>query len=103
MARLPMMRTRLQATRTHRIKVDPEESAHDRGYTHAWQKARKQFLAHNPLCVFCAARGDVTLATVVDHIEPHRGDKELFWDRKNWQPLCKWDHDSTKQKMENSR
>ena len=32
-------------------------------------------------------------ATVVDHITPHRGDKKLFWDEDNWQPLCKRCHD----------
>lgn len=33
-------------------------------------------------------------ATVVDHIIPHRGDQKLFWDRSNWQALCKSCHDS---------
>jgi 5-methylcytosine-specific restriction protein A len=32
-------------------------------------------------------------ATVVDHIIPHRGDEKLFWDRDNWQALCKSCHD----------
>ena len=31
---------------------------------------------------------------VVDHIIPHKGDKVLFWDRSNWQPLCKTCHDT---------
>ena len=31
--------------------------------------------------------------TVVDHIVPHRGDQKLFWDKSNWQPLCKACHD----------
>lgn len=25
---------------------------------------------------------------MTDHIIPHRGDKRLFWDRSNWQPMC---------------
>ncbi|MGM9590559.1 MAG: HNH endonuclease signature motif containing protein, partial [Faecousia sp.] len=33
--------------------------------------------------------GRLTPATVVDHIIPHRGDRKLFWDESNWQPLCK--------------
>ena len=37
--------------------------------------------------------GKLTPATVVDHIVPHRGDPRLFWDEKNWQPLCKECHD----------
>ncbi|WP_456297628.1 HNH endonuclease signature motif containing protein [Kineothrix alysoides] len=32
-------------------------------------------------------------ATVVDHVIPHRGDPILFWDKRNWQPLCKTCHD----------
>lgn len=32
-------------------------------------------------------------ATVVDHIIPHRGNEELFWDEDNWQGLCKRCHD----------
>lgn len=32
-------------------------------------------------------------ATVVDHIIPHRGNKDLFWDESNWQALCKKCHD----------
>jgi 5-methylcytosine-specific restriction protein A len=35
----------------------------------------------------------MTPATVVDHIVPHRGNQKLFWDRKNWQSLCKTHHD----------
>jgi 5-methylcytosine-specific restriction protein A len=37
--------------------------------------------------------GKVTPATVVDHIIPHKGNHELFWDAKNHQPLCKRHHD----------
>ncbi|WP_246549152.1 HNH endonuclease signature motif containing protein [Ancylobacter oerskovii] len=48
----------------------------------------------------CEARGEVTTAVVVDHIEPHRGDQRLFWDTDNWQPLCEPHHNSTKQREE---
>ena len=36
--------------------------------------ARARRLAASPLCVFCLQRGVTRLATVVDHIIPHRGD-----------------------------
>jgi 5-methylcytosine-specific restriction protein A len=65
------------------------ESAHKRGYNGRWQKARMSFLKRNPLCVHCRR---TTPATVVDHIRPHRGDKSLFWDVDNWQPLCEHHH-----------
>lgn len=74
-----------------------------RGYGHRWRKARDRFLRANPLCVMCKAHGDVTAATVVDHIEPHRGDQALFWDESNWAPLCAHHHSSDKQREENSR
>lgn len=51
------------------------------------------FLRAHPLCVRHEARGETVAASVVDHIVPHRGDKALFWQRDNWQPLCKQCHD----------
>lgn len=71
-----------------------------RMYNHRWEKERKHFLRHNPLCKYCGEQGRVTTATVVDHIIPHKGDHDLFWDADNWQPLCKHCHDSVKQREE---
>lgn len=65
-----------------------------RGYDSRWRTARNKFLKANPLCVKCKEEGKLTKATVVDHIKPHRGDKNLFWDESNWQPLCKSCHDT---------
>lgn len=73
-----------------RKKADERRgTAHERGYSEAWRKARKGFLRKNPVCVGCGRP-----ATVVDHIVPHRGDKDLFWDRDNWQPLCVYCHNA---------
>lgn len=41
----------------------------------------------------CFKHDKLTKATVVDHIIPHRGDNKLFWDKSNWQSLCKRCHD----------
>ena len=68
-------------------------SAHQRGYSRAWAKARAAYLAKHPLCVRCGNEDVLTAASVVDHIKPHRGDKDLFWDSSNWQSLCKRCHD----------
>lgn len=87
-----------------------------KGYGYRWQKARADHLSRNPLCVFCRIAGRLVPASVVDHIEAPRlgpakqsGDAEriaaawrLFWDRGNWQSLCKPCHDSTKQRLEKS-
>lgn len=69
--------------------VEPGQPYYDR----RWRAARKAFLAENPLCVRHKRQGRIVGATVVDHIVPHRGDKELFWNRSNWQALCKTCHD----------
>ncbi len=41
----------------------------------------------------CAMDGRTEAATQTDHVEPHRGDLEKFWDREhNWQALCRACH-----------
>ena len=62
-------------------------SPRQRGYDSKWDRARRAFLAAHPFCAACEQRGKLHPATVVDHIEPHRGDHKLFWRRSNWQPL----------------
>ncbi len=32
------------------------------------------------------------MATVADHIVPHKGNHQLFWDRNNLQSLCMVHH-----------
>ncbi|HHX0886543.1 TPA: HNH endonuclease [Pseudomonas aeruginosa] len=63
-----------------------------RGYGYRWQQARARFLAKHPLCRLCSDAGKVVAATEVDHIIPHRGDMELFWQESNWMALCKVCH-----------
>ena len=37
----------------------------------------------------CHDQQRLTPATHTDHVVPHRGDQQLFWDREgNWQALC---------------
>ncbi len=62
--------------------------------TSRWVKARAVFLRRNPLCVECLEKDRLTTATVVDHVKPHRGDYELFWQVENWQVLCAACHNS---------
>lgn len=81
-------------------RVDKTKVA-DRGYGGKWQRLRLSFLKKHPLCVYCAKEGRTTEAKVVDHIVPHRGDSKLFWDQKNWQPLCRSCHSRIKQQEEN--
>lgn len=67
----------------------------------AWKALRLAQLRKEPLCRFCLARNVLTLATVCDHIKPHRGDLKKFWDVGNLQSLCKQCHDVDKKRMEN--
>ena len=46
--------------------------------TAGWQRRRAHQLRVEPLCRLCLEAGRVTPATVVDHIEPHRGDFTAF-------------------------
>jgi 5-methylcytosine-specific restriction protein A len=48
----------------------------------------------------CAKQGQQVQATVVDHIDPHKGDQKVFWDKSRWQSLCETHHNSTKQRDE---
>jgi 5-methylcytosine-specific restriction enzyme A len=74
--------------------------ARARGYSHRWDKYRARYLAQHPHCVFCEQAGRITRATVVDHIQPHKGDHRLFWNPANHQPLCATCHDGTKRVQE---
>ena len=65
-----------------------------------WKALRLHQLSIQPLCKFCQQQGKVTAAEVVDHIEPHKGNRELFFAPNNLQSLCKLCHDSAKQRAE---
>jgi len=82
----------------------PEAQAYRKWYkTYRWQQRRKRQLDANPLCANCLKHGRTTAATVADHIEPHKGDYEKFWNGP-LQSLCDalpWRcHSSIKQSQE---
>ncbi len=80
---------RHQPKRERNAEYDRERgTAHQRGYGARWRKARLAFLREHPWCVMCEREGRLRAAEVVDHIVPHKGDYERFWDQSNWQPLC---------------
>lgn len=87
----------IRADRERKARHDANRpSARERGYGTRWDKARAGYLLKHPACAMCRKP-----ATVVDHIIPHRGDRDLFWDIKNnWQPLCTPCHSKSKQRKE---
>lgn len=68
--------------------------------TPRWKRLRKLHLYMQPQCIFCIKQGLTTEAKIVDHIRPHKGDADLFYDSTNLQSLCKLHHDSSKQRHE---
>jgi 5-methylcytosine-specific restriction endonuclease McrA len=76
-------------------------SAHSWVYkTAAWLRIRALRLAEEPLCRFCAKLDRTVPATIVDHITPHRGDRDLAFDYDNTQSLCETCHNKFKQIQE---
>ena len=90
-SRAPIHRPAFYKSRPQQKKEAEKKrpSSHKRGYTRKWAEAREHYLIENPLCAECTKHDIVEAASEVDHIIPHKGDMELFWDRKNWQGLCK--------------
>ena len=66
--------------------------------TSRWKSSAKKFIYNNPVCRYCGH-----MATVVNHKTPHKGDESIFWDKGNWESVCKQCHDSTVAKLENGK
>ena len=68
-------------------------------YDRKWRKRRAAQLAEHPLCeMHLKITGQLVMATVADHIVPHRGDPVKF--AGPLQSVCKQCHDSVKQRIE---
>lgn len=89
MGLMPQRPAKFRMPKPARSAPRERPTASQRGYNYRWQQASKAFLALQPLCVKCPKP---TTATCVDHITPHRGDQQLFWDVDNWQALCERCH-----------
>jgi len=55
-----------------------------------YQKARRRYLASNPLCVECRKNGYIMTAEEVDHVVPLHLGGDLW--QSNWQGLCRECH-----------
>lgn len=70
------------------------------GYdTVRWRKERVSYLKEYPLCVECMKEDKVSAAVILDHrvniaSVPIADREEKFWDKSNWQGLCKPCHNS---------
>jgi len=107
-AKIPSLQPRLKtvdlsiAANPARVRDDGSGSF-SHLYSHRrWRTLRAQQLEREPLCRMCSAQDRTTVATVCDHVEPHRGDMVKFWSGP-FQSLCKACHDGDKQRQEKSR
>jgi 5-methylcytosine-specific restriction endonuclease McrA len=91
----------------------PNHHTHQTSYANRrWMSQSLAFVRQYPFCVACLCRGLInrgvetdSVATqrnlVVDHVVPHGGNQDLFWDSDNWQTLCRAPcHDSEKRMCE---
>lgn len=67
--------------------------------TRAWRLRRQTQLDAEPWCCECAKRGKRVVATVADHITPHKGNERLFFEG-DLASLCAHHHNSKKQSEE---
>ena len=76
--------------------------------TSRWHKLREQVLLRDAFTckqtgILCIGKYPADNSPVVDHIKPHHGDDQLFWDIENLQTVSKAYHDSEKQKQERAQ
>ncbi len=57
-----------------------------------WRDIRDFHESKFPWCVECQKAGHLVAWTQLDHIVPHRGDYEMFWNPRNRQGLCDIHH-----------
>lgn len=67
--------------------------------TSRWQRIRARQLHTEPLCALCTAIGQITEASICDHVTPHKGDPIAFH-AGPFQSLCKPCHDGAKAEQE---
>ena len=68
-----------------------------------WRRLSKWILTSEPLCRMCRKAGEISPATVVDHIEEIRDRPDLQWETSNLQPLCRACHSHKTAKVAASR
>ena len=78
--------------RTLNLTRDSDQALHK---TAEWVSFRRRFLAVNSECYCCGER-----ATVVDHVEPSKGRKDVFERTANHIPLCMLCHNTVTGKFD---
>lgn len=99
----PASRQEAEAERTRRR--DQEDAGRKLYNTRAWKALRLEVLKRDSYTcqktgVICLGLHPAPNSPVADHIVPHHGDPELFWNINNLQTVSKAYHDSQKQREE---
>lgn len=81
-AYIPEFQRREEDRPYERVRSIPEY------HTSRWTRESKAFRMANPVCAMCEAEGILTPSEVTDHIIPVAVCDD-FWDRDNWQALCR--------------
>ena len=97
--RPPSARTKRERGREHDAKRRVEKPWRKWYFTREWKEIRAGQLFAEPYCRRCKRRSALVKATVVNHIEPHRGDWTKFI-AGPFESLCKTCHDSEVQREE---
>lgn len=94
--------SRLRGARREAAKPEGQRHAwHNWYYLARWRRLRWSVLeAADFTCAWCGRIEADTSKLVADHVQAHRGNPDLFWDRGNLQCLCKPCHDREKQRQE---
>jgi len=71
-----------------KIADDNRGNSNARGYDYRWRQFRESYLREHPLCADCAAKGIVTVATEIHHIQKLALHPELKYDDDNLLCLC---------------
>lgn len=98
---VPLLRPRVREAETSPARERDNATPWRTWYkTARWRKLRMAVLIRDLFtCQKCSKVEGNTALLVCDHVEPHRGDEEKFWNGP-FQTLCKDCHDRLKQKEE---
>lgn len=92
MPKRPPMHTVSRAAGKAKVYKKARVNPYKHLYDWAWQKYTKAFLS-KPVNALCTC-GCGELSKVVDHITPHKGNYDLFWNTDNHQGMAKTCHDA---------
>src|SRR4051812_665902 len=63
-----------------------------------WQKLRRIYLTHHPLCEMCEVNNKITVANQIHHKIPVRKDINKFFDIQNLKSVCRECHEIAEKK-----